>query len=210
MLFDEGKFYINAASGFIPVDEKVKRELRLYEYAKPWLKEAWKKLRYCDEMWFFTEEIIASGWVNYTYIAEGLPVLEKIDLIQLNALRLLCLDWYNMVRPANDPERNGAWPPFPFIDMFVQWIFSFHYPFYERENFKGVFVPHANIEPILSDSIYKSTEKMITVHDDSILIGMNEAAGKLFSLEFYKSRYWADLTEKITYVRNNLDLMKNS
>ncbi len=209
MLFDEGDLYINAASGFVPIDERIKKELRLYEYAKPRLKDAWKKLRYCDEMWFFTVETLASAWVDYKYIAEGLPALEKIDLTQLNAMRLLRLNWFDIVNPANDPDRKGAWSPFPFIEMFGQWTYSFHYPFYEGDKFKGAFVPHAVIEPMLEDSIYKSPEKMLAIHDDSTLIGMNDAATKQFKLEIYKSRFWTDLPEKITYVREKLNLMNN-
>ncbi|MDD3718747.1 MAG: hypothetical protein PHP28_08820 [Actinomycetota bacterium] len=209
MLFDEGDLHINAASGFIPVDERIKKELRLYEYAKPRLKDAWNKLRYCDEMWFFTVETLATGWVDYKYIAEGLPALQGIDLTQLNSLRLLRLNWFDIVNPLNDPERKGAWSPFPFVDMFGQWIFAYHYPFYHEEKFKGVFVPHANIEPMLSDSIYKSSEKMLAIHDDATLIGMNDAAAEQFELEIYKARYWPDLIEKITYVREKLNLMNN-
>lgn len=211
MLLEEGDLYINAASGFIPVDERIKKELRLYEYAKPRLKDAWKKLKYCDEMWFFSIETIASGWVDYKYISEILlPTLEKVDLTQLNALRLLRLNWFDIVSSINDPAWEGAWSPFPFIDLCGQWIFTFHYPVYERDNFKGVFANHANIEPMLSDSIYKSSEKMMAVHDDATLMGMNAAASERFPLEFYKyDGYRADITEKVSYVREKLNLMKN-
>jgi len=209
MLFDDDGHYINAASGFIPVDERIKKELRLYEYSKPRLRDAWKKLRYCDEMWFFTVETLANGWVDYKYIAEGLPVLEKIDLTQLNPMRLLRLNWFDIVNPINDTERKGAWSPFPFIEMFGQWTFSFHYPIYEGDTFKGAFVPHAVIEPMLDDSIYKSSKKMLAVHDDATLIGMNDAAAKAFKLEIYKSRFWTDLVEKVDLVRDKLNLMKN-
>lgn len=209
MLFDEDGHYINAASGFVPVDDRIKKELRLYEYAKPRLKDAWKKLRYCDEMWFFTVETLANGWVDYKYIAEGLPALEKIDLTQLNPMRLLRLNWFDIVNTVNDPERKGAWSPFPFIEMFGQWTFSFHYPIYEGDNFKGAFVPHAVIEPMLEDSIYKSSEKMIAVHDDATLIGVNDASANTFKLEVYKSRFWTDLVEKVDLVRGKLNLMNN-
>jgi|GEM_PF-1368698 len=212
MLLEDGDLYINAASGFVPVDERIKKELRLYEHAKPRLKEAWKKLRYCDEMWLFTIETLASGWVDYKYIADTLlPTLEKVDLTQLNDMRLLRLNWFDIVGPANDPDRKGAWSPFPFIDLCGQWIYTFHFPVYEHDKFKGVFANHANIEPMLSDSIYKSSVKMMAIHDDATLIGMNEAASERFPLETYKyGGYRGDITEKVSYVREKLNLMNNA
>lgn len=210
MLFEEGKRYINAASGFVPVDEKVKRELRLYEHAKRKLGEAHRKLRYCDEMWIFTNESLASGWMDYEYIADTMPMLEKIDLTQLHALKLTRLGWFDIVNPVNDPERKGAWSPFPFIEMFGQWVYNYLFPIYTNNSFKGIMAPHANIEPMLEDSIYKSEEMMIAVHDDSTLMGMNAAASECLPLEAYKFRFWLEFPEKITRVRNELNLMKNT
>lgn len=209
MLVEEEKRYINGASGVVPVDDRVKRELRLYEYAKPRLKDAYGRLKYCDEMWFFTTDTLASGWMDYGYIADALPSMQKMDLMKLHALRLIRLNWFDIVNPINNPGREGVWSPFPFVEMFGQWVFTFHYPVYEGDQFKGAFVPHVKIEPILQDSIYNSPEKMMAIHDDATLVGMNEAAEERFSLENYKFRFWTDLTEKVSYVRKNLSLMRN-
>lgn len=207
LLMEEGNLFINAASGAVPVDDRVKRELRLYEYAKPRLKDAFHSLRYCDEMWFFTIETLACGYVEYDYIGPNLP--ERIDLTRIHPLRVVRLDWFDIVNPVNNPERKGVWSPFPFIELYHQWIFSYHYPLYDGEHFKGAFVPHAKIEPMLEDSIYKGSEKMMAIHDDGTLIGMNEAAEAAFDLETYRFRLWDDPSEKVPYVRNRLNLMKN-
>jgi hypothetical protein len=207
MLVEDGKLYMNAASGSTPVDDRIKKELHLFEKAKPRLKDAFNRLRYCDEMWFFTNETVASGYMEYEYIADVPP--EGIDLTQIHAMRIVRLNWFDIANPVNNPDKKGVWSPFPFIELYGQWIFSYHYPFYEGEDFKGVFVPHAKIEPMLEDSIYKSNEKMLAIHDDSTLIGMNEAAQKEFDLHPYKYRQWEDITQAISYVRNDLDLMKN-
>ena len=210
MLIEGQPPYINAASGAHPIDDRVKQELRLYEYARPRLKDALNDLDYCDEMWFFTDETLASGYVDYTYIAENIHKIEQIDLTQIHPWKLVRLNWFDIVNPVNDPERKGAWSPFPFIEMYGQWIFSFHYPFYDGDQFKGVFVPHANIEPMLADSIYQSPEIMLAIHDDGTLVGLNEAAAGRFKLENYKARLWEDLVEKLTYVRHDLNLTRNA
>ncbi len=207
LLTEDSNLFINAASGAVPVDDRLKRELRLYEYAKPRLKDAFHNLRYCDEMWFFTTETLACGYVEYDYIAPNLP--EGIDLTQIHPLRVVRLDWFDIVNPVNNPERTGVWSPFPFIELYHQWVFSYHSPVYDGENFKGALVPHAKVEPMLEDSIYRGDEKMMAIHDDGTLIGMNEEAKRTFALETYQFHLWEDASEKVTYVRNHLNLMKN-
>jgi hypothetical protein len=207
LLKEDGNLFINVASGAVPVDGRIKKELRLYENAKPRLRDAFDKLRYCDEMWFFTTDTVATGWVEYDYIADNLP--EGMDLTLIHAFRLVRLDWFDIVKPLNNPERKGVWSPFPFVELYHQWIFSYHYPFFEGENFKGALIPHAKIETMLEDSIYKGQVKMMAIHDDSTLIGMNEAAKKEFNLETYSFREWEEPSAKVPYVRNQLNLMKN-
>jgi hypothetical protein len=208
MLVEDGNLFINAASGAVPVDDRIKRELRLHEYAKPRLKDAFDTLRYCDEMWFFTIENLACGWVQYDYIAPNIP--EGIDLTQIHPMRVVRLDWFGIVNPVNNPERRGVWSPFPFIDLFHQWIFTYHVPLYDGGRFKGAFVPHARIEPMLEDSVYRGREKMLAIHDDGTLIGLNEPAGKTLDLEMYRFRPWDDNAAKVPYVRNQLSLMKHA
>jgi hypothetical protein len=213
VLCEDGNQFVNGASGAVEVDDRIKRDLRLYEYAKPRLKDAFYRLRYCDEMWFFTTETLACGWVDYDYIGPTIP--DRIDLTQIHPLRVTRLDWLAMVNPVNNPDRKGIWSPFPFIDLYSQWIFTYHYPLYVGGGFHGAFVPHANINPMLEDSICKGSEKMMAIHDDGTLIGMNAAAEKEFELETYKFRpweefrSWEDHAAKVTYVRNKLNLMKN-
>ena len=206
MLLEDGKLYMNAASGAVPVDDRIKQELRLYEYAKPRLKDAYHSLRYCDEMWFFTTDTVASGYVEYEYIGDVPP--QGIDLTRIHAMRIIRLNWFDIVNPVNNPERKGVWSPFPFIDLYGQWIFTYHLPFFENGEFKGAFVPHANIRPMLEDSIDQSEAKMLAIHDDSTLIGMNQAAEAVFDLKPYRSRRWEDVTQAVPYVRNELDLMR--
>jgi len=206
MLLEDGKLYMNAASGAVPLNDRIKQELRLYEHAKARLKDAYTNLRYCDEMWFFTTETIASGYVEYEYIGDVPP--QGIDLNQIHAMRIVRLNWFDIVNPVNNPEKKGAWSPFPFIDLYGQWIFSYHHPFFENGEFKGAFVPHANIRPMLEDSIDRSQVKMLAIHDDSTLIGMNQAAETAFDLKPYRSRRWEDITRAVPYVREELDLMR--
>ncbi len=207
VLYEDGNLFVNAASGAVPVDDRVKRDLRLYEYAKPRLKDAFYRLRYCDEMWFFTTETLACGWVEYDYIGPNLP--ERIDLTMVHPFRVTRLDWFAIVNPVNNPEREGKWSSFPFVELYHQWVFTYHVPLYDGEKFMGAFVPHAKIDPMLEDSIYKGKAKMMAIHDDGTLIGMNEAAEKEFDLETYKFRLWDEPSAKVPYVRNELNLMKN-
>lgn len=206
MLLEDGKLYMNAASGAVPLNDRIKEELCLYEHAKARLKDAYTTLRYCDEMWFFTTETIASGYVEYEYIGDVPP--QGIDLTRIHAMRIVRLNWFDIVNPANNPEKKGVWSPFPFIDLYGQWIFSYHYPFFENGEFKGAFVPHANIRPMLEDSIDRSQVRMLAIHDDSTLIGMNQAAETTFDLKPYRSRRWEDITRAVPYVREELDLMR--
>ena len=206
MLLEDGKLYINAASGGVPLNDRIKRELRLLEHAKPRLKDAYTSLRYCDEMWFFTTETLASGYVEYEYIGDAPP--QGIDLTQIHAMRIIRLNWFDIVKPEHNPEKRGVWSPFPFIDLFGQWIFSYHYPVFEKGEFKGAFVPHANIRPMLEDSIHLGESMMLAIHDDSTLIGMNGAARAAFDLEPYEYRPWENIVQAVPYVRNELDLMR--
>ena len=81
--------------GRVPVDDRIKKELRLYENAKARLKDAFYKLRYCDEMWFFTTETLATGWVEYPHIADNLPA--GMDLTQIHPFRVTMSNQSNRV-----------------------------------------------------------------------------------------------------------------
>lgn len=205
MLLEDGKRYMNAASGAVPVDDRIKQELRLYEYARPRLRDAYERLRYCDEMWFFTTETVASGYVEYEYIGDVPP--QGIDLTRIHAQRIVRLNWFDIVHPLNNPDGKGVWSPFPFVELYGQWVFSYHHPVFEGGEFKGALVPHANIRPMLEDSICRSEVRMLAIHDDSTLLGMNQAAESTFEIEPYRARRWEDVTKAVPYVRNELDLM---
>jgi hypothetical protein len=63
---------------------------------------------------------------------------------------------------------------------------------------------------MLADSIDQGEVKMLAIHDDSTLIGLNQAAEAAFDLKPYRSRRWEDVTQAVPYVRNELDLMRSS
>ncbi|MEW6439930.1 MAG: hypothetical protein AB1640_03255 [bacterium] len=206
-LIEEEKRWILGASGAIPVNSRIKRELKLLENAKPKFRDVFNALNYCDEFWFFTTESVCAGWVEYSPIADTLP--EKLDLSQLYSSGITRWDWYAIVGPVNNPGRVGIWSPFPCVDLYGQWVFAYDFPVYVEEQYKGVVAPHAKIEYMLNDSIYKSKERMLVVHDDSTLIGMNAAAQESFDIECYEYRAWDDHSKKISYVRTDLNLMNN-
>jgi len=206
-LIEEEKRWIVGSSGAVPVDDRIKRELKLLENAKPKFRDVFGALGYCDEFWFFTTESVCAGWVEYSYIADNLP--EKLDLSQLYSAGITRWDWYAIVGPGNNPERLGKWSPFPCVDLYGQWVFAYDFPVYIDEQYKGVVAPHAKIEYMMNESIYKSSERMLVVHDDSTLIGMNAAAKKSFDIECYEFRAWDDQSRKISYVRKDLNLMNS-
>ena len=207
-LIEEDHRWINFASGAFPVDDTRKKELRLFEYARPKFKAVFNALRYCDEFWFFTVDTKAIGYVEYNYIGSNLP--PKIDLTQIYAFGVTRLNWFDIVNPVNNPERKGVWSPFPFVELYHQWCFTYHVPVYVDGKFKGAMVPHLKIDYVLNDSVHKSKETMMLIHDDCTLMGMNAAARKEFKeVENYEYRPWDDHSKKINYVRHDLNLLNN-
>ncbi len=206
---DEGEagYGVVAATGAVPVDDAVKRELRLYEYMRPFLREAYARNPYVDETWYIDKKSLAVGQ-TYLSLSGALP--PGFDAAKVCASGITYYDYFGWVDAAQNPERIPRWAPSPFIELLSCFIQAVHAPVYKRvddpemSGFAGV---HYNLEWVNAATVDKSKNRIIIVSGGGTLVGASMDALQAIRMEpFVKQKpSWQASQE----VRHYVDVERN-
>jgi hypothetical protein len=210
---------ISMASGCsrIALTPDIKRQLRLYEYAKPTFICMYDLLENVDELWLFdTKSNVAIGRIEYEFADSILPGLDATLLYDFG---ITFYDWFKFTDKSQNPNRKALWSPMAFIEMFNQWIMNLSVPVYnnrysDNEEMIAIIAVHINFDWVIANTIEKSAKRIMIVKDDSTLIGMNSPAKKDILLETfninnysYSTVFDADaIQNKKRFVYENLNL----
>lgn len=181
---------ISMASGCarVALTPDTKRQLRLYEYAKPSFIRMYDELENVDELWLFdTKSNVAISIIEYQFADYIIPGLDGTLLYDFG---ITFYDWFKFCDKNNNPDRKALWSPMAFIEMFNQWIMHLKAPLYnnrysENEEMIGIIGVHINLDWVMANTIEKNAVRMMVVKDDSTLIGMNTPAKKDIFLETF-------------------------
>ena len=175
---DEGKAGngVVGATGAMPVDNAIKKELRLYEYMRPFLRDAYARNRYCDEVLYIDKKSMVVGQTN-TNFGNAFP--PGFDAVKVCASGITYYDYYGWVDAGQNPQHIPRWAPSPFIELLGCFIQAIHAPVYKREDdpemcgFSGV---HYNLGWVNASTVDKSKNRIIIISGGATLVGASADA----------------------------------
>ncbi len=195
------------ATGVVPVDDGIKRELRLWEHMLPALKEEYVRNRYTDEVIYCDKRTMVVGQTT-TNFAGLFP--SGFDSAEVCRSGVTYFDYYGWVDPDRNPDRVPRWAPNVFVDLLGAFIQSVHAPVFRREadpescGFMGL---HYNLEWVNSSTVYKSTSRVLILSARSTFVGASPDGMEALGLEPFDKQDPSFLSPE--KVRNHVDVERN-
>jgi hypothetical protein len=203
----EAGYIVVGATGIVPVDDAIKRELRLYEYMLPFFREGYIKNKYCDELMYLDKRSMVAGHVTLDFKDMFPP---GFDAETLCASGITYYDYYAWVDAKLNPQRISRWAPSPFIDLAGCFIQCCHSPVYKRKDdseMSGFVGVHYNLNLVNEATVHKSENRIVVVTGGATLIGASPAALQAIHMAPYVKQKpsWQAPQE----VRNYIDKEQN-
>jgi hypothetical protein len=195
------------ATGVVPVDDSIKRELRLYEHLIPALREEYVRNRYTDEVIYCDKRSMVVGQTTTNF--EGL-FPSGFDAWEVCRSGVTYYDYYGWVDPDLNPERLPRWAPSAFVDLLGAFIQSVHAPVFrgetdtETSGFMGL---HYNLEWVNAGTVYKSENRILILSSRSTLIGSSPDAMDVLGLQRFERQDPSFLAPE--KVKEHVDVERN-
>ncbi len=195
------------ATGAVPIDDSVKRELLLYERLRPFFRDAYARNPYSDEVLYIDKKSMVVGQTTINF---GNAFPPGFDAAQVCASGITYYDYYGWVDAAQNPQRVPRWAPSPFIELLGCFIQAVHAPVYKREDdpemcgFAGV---HYNLQWVNTATVDKSRNRIVIVSGDGTLVGASVDALEAIQMDPYAEQKpsWQASRE----VRHYIDVERN-
>lgn len=194
-------------TGLVPVDDGIKRELRLWEHMLPSLREEYTLNRYTDEVIYCDKRSMVVGQTT-TNFAGLFP--SGFDSAEVCRIGVTYYDYYGWVDPDLNPERVPRWAPSAFVDLLGVFIQSVHAPVFKRKSdaeTSGFMGLHYNLEWLNAATVYKSENRILTLSSQSTLIGASPGAMDVLGLPPFERQEPSFLEPE--KVREHVDVERN-
>lgn len=206
---DEGKAGsgIIGATGAVPVDDRIKRELRLYEHIRPYMREQYARNRYSDEVLYIDKKSMVVGQTTTNFGGLFPPGFDAVEVCRSG---ITYYDYYEWVDRGQNPDRLPRWAPSAFIELLGEFIQSVHAPVYKKETddrmcgFVGL---HFNLEWVNAATVYKSGNRILIMSSQSTLIGASPGALAVLKMEPFARQKPSYLDSE--QVRKYVDVERN-
>lgn len=198
---------IVGATGAVPVDDRLKRELRLYEHILPLMREHYALNRYSDEVLYIDKKSMVVGQTTKNFGGLFPPGFDAVEVCRTG---ITYYDYYGWVDHDQNPDRLPRWAPSAFIELLGEFIQSVHAPVYKRETdnemcgFVGL---HYNLEWVNAATVYKSGNRVLILSGQSTLIGASPGAVDVLGMEAFVPQQPSHLASE--KVRNYVDIERN-
>jgi hypothetical protein len=195
------------ATGVVPVDDNIKRELRLYEHMLPRMREEYVRNRYTDEVIYCDKKSMVVGQTTTNF---GGAFPSGFDAWEVCRSGVTYYDYYGWVDPDLNPERLPRWAPSAFVDLLGVFIQSIHAPVFRHETDKetsGFMGLHYNLEWVNAATVYKSKNRVLILSSQSTLIGASPDAMDALGLEPFEKQDPSFLAPD--KVKNHVDVERN-
>lgn len=195
------------ATGLVPVDDRIKRELRLWEYLLPSLREEYTKNRYTDEVIYCDKRSMVVGQTTTNF---GGAFPSGFDAWGVCRSGVTYYDYYGWVDPDLNPERLPRWAPNAFVDLLGVFIQSVHAPVFKHDSdaeTSGFMGLHYNLEWVNAATVYKSGNRVLTLSSRSTLIGASPGAMEVLGLGPFERQEPSFLAPEA--VKNHVDVDRN-
>ena len=203
---EEGSTVVGA-TGLVPVDDRIKRELRLWEYLLPSMREEYTKNRYTDEVIYCDKRSMVVGQTTTNFGGAFPPGFDAWGVCRSG---VTYYDYYGWVDPDLNPERIPRWAPNAFVDLLGVFIQSVHAPVFKHESdaeTSGFMGLHYNLEWVNAATVYKSKNRILTLSSRSTLIGASPEAMDVLGLEPFERQDPSFLAPEA--VKKHVDVERN-
>lgn len=203
---EEGSTVVGA-TGLAPVDDGIKKELRLWEHMLPSMREEYTRNRYTDEVIYCDKRSMVVGQTT-TNFAGLFP--SGFDSAEVCRSGVTYYDYYGWVDPDLNPDRVPRWAPNAFVDLLGVFIQSVHAPVFRHETdteTSGFMGLHYNLEWLNSATVYKSENRVLTLSSQSTLIGASPGAMDVLRLQPFERQEPSFLAPEA--VKQHVDVERN-
>jgi hypothetical protein len=195
------------ATGAVPVDDRLRKELRLYEHILPLMCEQYALNRYSDEVLYIDKKSMVVGQTTKNFGGLFPPGFDAVEVCRTG---VTYYDYYGWVDHDRNPDRLPRWAPSAFIELLGEFIQSVHAPVYkcEADNEMCGFVGlHYNLEWVNAATVYKSSNRVFILSGQSTLIGASPGALDFLGMEPYARQLPSHLASG--KVRKYVDIERN-
>ncbi len=176
---DDGEGVI-CASGFVPVDEALKKRIQHLEHTGPLIKEAAQSSELLAGVYLTTRDSIDVAFPFYdatTYLEPGQDFTK--DFVT-----------YREAVPNKNPDRETLWVS-PYIDAVGHgYMISVISPVYVGDTLEGVLGIDITMDDINRVFLFDAKEAYLIMSDDTLLITLNEPCKAIFGLEGMEKYYY--------------------
>lgn len=167
-------------SGYIPLDEEVKKKLIAYERLLPVFRKEFEGVPNADTVTIVDVESALAN-VPYLYYMDWVP--PGFDANRAYEVGFYRFDWFGLIGATNNPERKPRWSPVT-ISLFGNLSPAILAPVYAGDKLHAFFEFHWDLVGLMSDTIDRSESRLMVISDDeSILLGINRAAREATGIE---------------------------
>jgi hypothetical protein len=196
-----------AATGAVPVDNKIKAKLVLLEQMYPIISNTYKKLKYVDEVWYLDKQSVVGGNTRldiHDRVPPGFDIGGEYELGERPYSR------FGIIGPEQNPQRKFKWSPNALIEIFDEFVISAQAPVYVRDEFIGKISIHYNLIFLRNDTIKKSDKNLILLTNQFTIVGMSPSAKVITKYLEYDKKKWDSKKAKMEYVDNELNLVNHN
>lgn len=162
-----------AATGAVPVDQRIKASIRLLENARGQLIVTKKKSPAIAISWILTKDSVGLAYPSFDYLS---AIPQKLDLSQMF--------WFKMASPEVNPAKSAVWTQEPFVDLAGRgWFKTIASPIYDGSEFIGIATSDAVIKDVIRTHLAESKAALFVVSGESLLLGQSKLAAPVLGLK---------------------------
>ncbi len=203
---NDGKAAI-ATSGFVPVNDDIKKKMLLLENTQTEMIKAQKLTPFSAQSWIMTGDPIA---LTYPYKDLMSGIKPKLDMRQMY--------WWNMISEKNNPEKKIMWSPEPYGSLVGNgWIIMAISPIYTEKGFIGGASVDIRIKELADSTISNKDEILMLVSKKSLVISKSLGAtifsdisevGLIYYLDQLSNHPVTNEEYKLSYQKNSPEIRK--
>ena len=207
-VLDDLGWGIGMATGATPIDDDVKKILKVYEdYENTThaLENAIEISGLIPDIWLLDVKSVALG---FPYQDQRGNIAPGLDITMLYEYGLIRFDWFE----ENQIAGETLWFPI-FIDFQDNFVKACHSAIYIEGEVTGVVAIHLDLSKLTENSINNYSENLMILSDDPVTnnfltIGMNEGAKEVMGIDGYVARDWGpdQIVDKVYYVEEALNI----
>lgn len=194
-----------AATGAVPVDDKIKIKLVMIENLYPKISESYTKFKYVDEVWYLDRQSVGGGNTHINILSRVVPGFDIGGEYERGERPY---SRFGIIGPEHNPERKSLWSPNALIEIFDEFVISAQAPVYVKNEFIGKISIHYNLILLRSETVAKSNSNLLLISNQFTLIGMSPSAREITNFTEYNKKPWDSKKAKMEYLNTELNLLK--